>query len=300
MSRAISLTTEQIEQFVEEFRKSLVDGNFSDGGVKFQKELPKATARAKIFFTPMAWIKQSMLLDTCDKEVAWHGVAERIDGEEAAYLISDIVVYPQTVTASTVDMDTEKYAVWLQEHIEADDERFNNLRMQAHSHVNMGVTPSSVDMTHQKDIIRMMRDGSFYIFMIYNKRREFYVRIIDKQKNLEFEKSDINVYITDTADFAKEIKDNVVSRTYSYGGYTPPAPTGSKSITSEETPKTDSKKESPKKEKQSEDKPIVKFQANAENNEKTEPVPFRNNAYNFEDEWYDEYGDWNSRYMRGW
>lgn len=297
MSRAISLTTEQIEQFVEEFRKSLVDGNFSDGGVKFQKELPKATARAKIFFTPMAWIKQSMLLDTCDKEVAWHGVAERIDGEEAAYLISDIVVYPQTVTASTVDMDTEKYAVWLQEHIEADDERFNNLRMQAHSHVNMGVTPSSVDMTHQKDIIRMMRDGSFYIFMIYNKRREFYVRIIDKQKNLEFEKSDINVYITDTADFAKEIKDNVVSRTYnySYGSTTiiggksdDPKPAAEK--------KDEPKKDEPKKELPSGDKPIVKFGEK----KKEEPAPFRNNAYNFEDEWYDECGDWNSRYMRGW
>lgn len=296
MSRAISLTTEQIEQFVEEFRKSLVDGNFSDGGVKFQKELPKATARAKIFFTPMAWIKQSMLLDTCDKEVAWHGVAERIDGEEAAYLISDIVVYPQTVTASTVDMDTEKYAVWLQEHIEADDERFNNLRMQAHSHVNMGVTPSGVDMTHQKEIVRMMRDGSFYIFMIYNKRREFYARIIDKQKNLEFEKSDIDVYITDTADFAKEIKDNVVSRTYNYsygsttiiGGKSD----GPKPVTEK---KEEPKKDEPKKELPSGDKPIVKF----EDNKKNEPMSFRGNACSQYDDWCDEYDGWYDAHMRG-
>ena len=38
-----------------------------------------------------------------------------------------------------------------------------------HSHVNMGTSPSSVDLNHQEEILRMLGDNDFYIFMIWNK-----------------------------------------------------------------------------------------------------------------------------------
>lgn len=287
MSRSMSLTSEQIEQFVNEFRASLNSSNFTNGDIKFQKSLPKSTERAKIYFTPTAWVKQAMLLDTCDKEVAWHGVTERLDGQDGtAYLISDIVVYPQRVTAASVDMDPEKYAKWIQDNDE--DERFNHLRMQGHSHVNMGVTPSGTDVAHQKDILQMVGEDSFYIFMIYNKRREFYVHIFDRQKNLEFEKSDVDVYVADTADFLKEISDNVLPYAYSYTGVNKNSETQKVDTKKNEQ----SKKDKPKKKNEPEgsetkgEKPIVKFGSE-------ESSVKHDNAC---DDYDDYYGDWYDLY----
>lgn len=214
MSRSITLTDAQIEEFAEEFKKELKKSRFVDSDIKVSKTLPKSTERAKIVFSPRAWLKQTILLDNCDKEVAWHGVVDRATGEDNVYLISDVVVYPQTVTSSTVDMDTEEYAKWIQKN--DGDERFNKLLMQAHSHVNMGVTPSSTDIKHQVDIMHFVDDNSFYIFMIYNKRREHYVRIFDLQKNIAFDTADVDVMIAGVDGFFRELHDNVVERRYTY------------------------------------------------------------------------------------
>lgn len=215
MSRPITLTNEQINEIVEDFKRELTKTRYTESDIKMTRSIPKSTERAKVLFSPKAWLKQSILLDNCDKEVAWHGVAERVEGVEGnVYRITDILVYPQTVTASAVDMDTEQYAKWLQAHDE--DERFEKLHMQGHSHVNMGVTPSSVDIAHQMDILQMIGDDSFYIFIIMNKRRERYIRVFDLGKNLIFEQADIDVMIFGMNEFFDELKTNVTERKISY------------------------------------------------------------------------------------
>lgn len=111
--------------------------------------------KATVFFTPDAWAKMVTLLREFDKEVAWHGVARRGENEEAnEYIISDILVYPQTVSGASVEMDTEEYAKWIMDN--AEDDRFNNIHMQGHSHVNMAPNPSSVDLNHQEEILNML------------------------------------------------------------------------------------------------------------------------------------------------
>lgn len=226
MSRPIYLTEELKRQALEEFSKSLASLKMSDGKVTYNKSFTyKGDDKAVVLFTPVAYAKMVGLIMSFDSEVAWHGVGHRVKGEDGVYLIEDILVYPQTVSGSTVEMDTEAYAKWIMENDE--DERFNNIIMQGHSHVNFSTTPSSVDTNHQESILDQLKDG-FYIFLIWNKKLEHNTKIYDLDTNTLYENADISYGITseeyDFAGFIDEAKSRVVKKvvqpTYAYqGGY---------------------------------------------------------------------------------
>lgn len=167
-----------------------------------------------------------------DKEVAWHGIAHRCEDEEDAYIISDILVYPQEVTGATVNTDQEKYQMWLMNH---DDDVFNNIRMQGHSHVNMSTSPSTVDTSLYDRILEQLDDDMFYIFLIWNKRNEKTIKIYDLAKNVLFETADVTVSVREDdigmERFLKNAKEMVQDKKYTpvktttygnpygYGGY---------------------------------------------------------------------------------
>lgn len=227
MSRLIKMTPEYIEECRSDFEKALRLAKLSDGKLNFTKIFPSSDRKAEVFFTPSAWAKMVILINEFDKEVAWHGVAHRAGevegeatpaGQKCEYIITDILVYPQEVSAATVEMDTEKYASWLMENIE--DERFNGIRMQGHSHVRMSPTPSSVDLTHQEEILNMLGDNDFYIFMIWNKSFASNIKIYDMRENTLFENGDVTVHILDEVgnlnEFLSSAKAMVKDRVYSY------------------------------------------------------------------------------------
>lgn len=226
MSRPIKLTQDYIDECRKDFEKALQLTKLSDGKLSFTKTFTCGDRKASVYFSAEAWAKMVMLIKEFDKEVAWHGVARRGDDETLdEYIIDDIVVYPQEVTGATVEMDTEKYALWIQENIE--DERFNHIYMQGHSHVNMGTSPSSVDLNHQEEILGMLGDNDFYIFMIWNKSFASTNKIYDLKKNVMFEDKDITVKIIGQNEgldeFIKNAKDMVKIKSYTYsapGGYT--------------------------------------------------------------------------------
>lgn len=213
MSKLITMTEEMMEECRREFANSLQSAKLFDGKVKFNKIFTstKQNERATIIYTSQAWAKVVALLDYFNKEVAWHGVVERVDCEEAVYIISDIVVYPQSVTGATVSMNEETYAKWLMDNYE--DERFNHLRMQGHSHVDMATSPSGVDLTHQEEILRQLGKNDFYIFMIYNKKHQRTSKIYDLKRNTLYEEADITVRIEGFDDFLECAKALVVETT---------------------------------------------------------------------------------------
>lgn len=160
-----------------------------------------------------------ILIREFNDEVAWHGIATRCE-EKDTYLISDILVYPQEVTGTTVTTDQEKYQMWL---MGQEDDIFNNIRMQGHSHVNMATSPSSVDLNLYESILDQLSGDMFYIFMIWNKSGSKTVKIYDLRENILFETSDVTVSIKDVGDmsgFLKEAKELVQRKTYTptYGG----------------------------------------------------------------------------------
>ncbi len=224
MSKVIKLTTEQIQECRKDFDMALCTMKLADGKISFNKTITCPNEKATLYFDPIAWRKMQTLIKEFDKEVAWHGVAYRGEDEtKNEYYINDILVYPQKVTGATVNTDQEKYEMWLMQH---EDEVFNNIRMQGHSHVNMSVSPSGVDETHQSKILDQLEDDMFYIFLIWNKSGAKFIKIYDLKKNILFETSDTTVEILDDgsgvdeflADAKKMVDDKPTTPTYS-GGY---------------------------------------------------------------------------------
>lgn len=229
MSKPIKMTEQYMAECRADFEKALQLTKLADGKLNFTKVFSIADKKAVVYFTGEAWTKMVMLIKEFDKEVAWHGVARR-GGDESKdeYIITDIMVYPQSVTGASVEMDTEKYAVWLMDN--AEDERFDNIHMQGHSHVNMSTSPSSVDLNHQEEILHMLDDDDFYIFMIWNKSFTSTNKVYDLKKNTLFEDKDITIKIIggveDLDTFIKTAKDMVKTKAYTtpscggnYGGY---------------------------------------------------------------------------------
>lgn len=222
MAKIIKMTPELREEcriaFQAEFEKALAQTKFADGKLSFTKSFGTVSRKAKIYISEIAWMKMTTLLREFSKEVAWHATAYRIPGDKDEYFIKDVLVYPQTVTAATVDMDEAEYAKWLMEGVMAEDERFDHIFCQMHSHVNMSVFASGTDEQHQQEILSQLRDNDFYIFMIWNKRLEAYMRIFDMEKNILFEKEDIEwCVMDDTLGLAKFLEDSkkiVKEKTY--------------------------------------------------------------------------------------
>lgn len=230
MSKYIKLTPECIEECKKEFAQTLASGKFADGKVNFTKTLGTLDRKATIYFSEVAWLKMQTLIREFDKEVAWHGLAYRgEDPSKDEYYITDILVYPQEVTGATVTTDQTQYQTWLMQH---EDDVFNNIRMQGHSHVNMATNPSAVDTSLYERLLDQLDDTMFYIFMIWNKRKDKTIKIYDLAKNVLFETLDVAVEVMADesgiekflADAKDMVKAKVVTPTYSggYGNYTSP------------------------------------------------------------------------------
>lgn len=219
MSKLIKMTPEIKQEVLQDFINALNTKAF-EGEFEYKKTL-NTEAKATLKFADSAYIKMSALVHNFSTEIAWHGIAERLDNNE--YIIKDIIVYPQEVTGATVQADEEKYQKWL---IELDDDTFNNLRMQGHSHVNMSTTPSGVDDALYEELLAQLSDEDFYIFLIWNKKGDKWINIYDMQKNILFETKDITVEVEALAEgFITEAKALVESRPVVTKAKTPPAST---------------------------------------------------------------------------
>ena len=162
-----------------------------------------------VFILASAYIKMTSLINSSSDELAWYGVATRVKHN---YFIEDILVYPQTVTAATVDADEEKCAKWF---MELPDDVINNLKFQGHSHVNMTASPSGRDTNNWHQFANLLKPNEFMILCIGNKKGEFYWNIYDKAINIYFENKDITMCIVDDkgnsiSEWAKESVDKYI------------------------------------------------------------------------------------------
>lgn len=234
MSEIIRKPQEEITALKDKLKQEFatyIDGlSLSDGKVSFIRQYApeKSDRKAKLFCTERAWLKMQALVSEFDKEVAWHSVAKRGENQDE-YIIEDVVVYPQIVTGADVDTDDAAYASWLYGF---ENDIFNNLRMQGHSHVRMGVTPSAVDTGYWNTLLKQVEDpeapNRFYIFMILNKQGDKTIRIYDFEQNILFNTADVDLILRREEGglykFIEEAKEVVKDKTYrtpTYaGGYT--------------------------------------------------------------------------------
>ena len=229
MAKKIFATETEIAEFLRSAQAQLLaeSHNYQADGVtlNFKLKEVKDDRKATITLSAQAYMKIFALVHTYSTEVEWHGVVERTAAD--AFHIKDVLIFPHKVTSATVISDQTEYEKWLDT---LDDNTFNALRFHGHSHVNMGVTPSGVDMTYRYNILNNFGTPSetsdlFYIFLIFNKRGDISGEIYDLQNNALYSKSttadEIKIVIEDCdwlTDFLDEAK-KVVTESYGYSSY---------------------------------------------------------------------------------
>ena len=188
MSKPIILTEKMKQKAKKDFAEMLENTKMSDGKLNYTVNYKYEDSSATVWITPEAYRKILALVMEFSDEVGWHGVASRIGDNE--FVIEDIYVYPQEVTGSTVNTDQKLYTEWL---YSLDDDTFNKLRMQGHSHSNMEVSPSGVDDKHRQQILDQLEKNMFYIFQIWNKSLSVHTMIYDMKRNILYEDNDVDV-----------------------------------------------------------------------------------------------------------
>lgn len=201
---------------IEQFKNYISNHKTNTGKINFTYDYAKPDCKVKkptVIFTTEAYLKVTALVDNCSTEIGWHGLVER---KKNIFHITDILVYPQTVTGATVDSDDKEYPKWL---MNISDDDFNKLRMQGHSHVNFSTMPSGTDTNFYDKLLQSMDKNDYYIFMIINKKKELNIWIYDFKTNLIFEKEDITVDVVLQDKFLNkwydtEYKANIKQKTY--------------------------------------------------------------------------------------
>lgn len=139
------------------------------------------------------WLMIQTIVEKSKEEVGWLSCVDKsIEDGIITYNINKVYVPKQDVHAVTCEITDEG----LQELYEGfilsgQDEIVNKLRCWGHSHVNMGVSPSSQDETQ---FLEFSQNCDFFIRLIVNKQDDINISILDKENNLIIDNLDLEVY----------------------------------------------------------------------------------------------------------
>ena len=216
--KPIKLTPQAIQAAKTAFNASLESLRFQGEKLtfsynfeeEFKKAIPKNAPKPLVYMSSSTYLKMLQFVLQCDKEIAWHGTVDRKDN---SFFIKDVFLYPQKITAVTVQTDDTKYTQWAEK---LPDEVFNTMRFQGHSHVNMTTGPSGVDLTNWNEFLQNLLDDDFYIFVIMNKSQDLNIYIYDLANNLIYERADITVKVLFNKDtemgYIKEDMDTYIEK----------------------------------------------------------------------------------------
>ena len=233
--KPIRLCKEDKEKIIEEVRQKLDKDPLAGGkfeySTSFYYEKGKDFKKPTIKFTSTAWNKMRKLVEMFNKEIGWQGLIKRISDKE--WLIYDILVYKQKVSGVTVDTDDDDFNKFI---VEAwglvDIEAGESPNFQGHSHVEMSVSPSTVDLNDQATRMKGMTEG-YYVFTIQNKKGDSSWWIYDFDNNVMYDTKEIEIEVegdeyTKFAEAAKQLVSDTYKYIPTYGGYGKTANTISK------------------------------------------------------------------------
>ncbi len=207
MAKKIFVSDDDIRQMLERATSQLKKEKFQSGNVELSMPITSDDRKAELKFSAKAWFKMYALVHKYSTEVEWHGTVERCN--ESTFLVKDVLIFPHEVSGATVVSDQKAYEEWLDS---LDDDTFNAIRFHGHSHVNMQVNPSSVDMGYRKNMLNNFgtptgNDDYFYIFIITNKKGDMSSEIYDLTNNALYGTADIKI----TVESLDGIRQNIAS-----------------------------------------------------------------------------------------
>lgn len=178
--------------------------------------------RAILEFTPLAWTKMWLLVDYFDSEVAWAGVCERMADDPLRIVVTDILLHKQTVTGGTVRTDQQEYEEWLDDIAETNPDLFFKISMHGHSHYTMAPRPSGLDEALQDDISGQLSGDMFYVFLIVNRGRRMWAKIVDNKTETTYYSDQIMWRVCsdtfDSVEFFNEADSLIEEEPYHGGG----------------------------------------------------------------------------------
>ena len=149
----------------------------------------KKTGEAKItlakkpivLFSSDAILKMKLYTKEVNDEVGWLGTVNKIGNN---YYVSDVFLFEQDVHGTTTEITPEGLTTFAEEILKEEDgiEKWNNMKLWGHSHVNMGVFASSQD---DKQIKELKANTDFFIRVIMNKKDEIKIDITDDDVAIE-------------------------------------------------------------------------------------------------------------------
>ena len=152
-----------------------------------QSSLQETDEVARLTFSDAAMVKMLYLIMKCPKEVGWQGTVEKVG--KGKYFIDDIFTYPQATSSASIWIDDLRFGKWQAGICLEDPEYFDSIRFHGHSHVNMATFASCTDRELQDSWIELLQENQFYIFLIINKRAEFWCKIADREDGVIYKKA---------------------------------------------------------------------------------------------------------------
>lgn len=175
------------------------------------------TLEPRVFYTTEAWHTIQYLVRTCKEEVGWLGFVEDLGNMD--YLIDRIVVPKQSVTGVTTDIEADDLPEMLVNLIQEGMDP-GKLYYWGHSHVNMGVGPSTQD---ERQVGEYIENNAVFIRGIYNKRGEakvdvFLRDIAEVYQCVEHTPLHDIIPTELQRQLDKTLRDNVKPKAYNFGG----------------------------------------------------------------------------------
>lgn len=183
--------------------------------ISVANSLVDSKLKSRLVFSKVATKKMLYLLIGSSKEVGWHGFVNKL--EKGVYYVTDIVIYPQETTSTSIHCDTTEYGLWQQNLCLKCPEEFEKLRLHGHSHVNMACFPSTTDKDLQDDGIEMLQENGFYIWLIANKNLNYWAKIADREDGVVYKEVSLIFEDEDWANLSIEYSANVDKEGYEDG-----------------------------------------------------------------------------------
>lgn len=138
----------------------------------------KVNRMPTVYFSDYAWAQLWTIINYCKDEVGWYGLVDETQGGD--YIIAEIFVPEQKVSAATTDIESEAMGK-LAAELEAAGKDSSKLRYWGHSHVNMSVRPSGTD---EDQIQEYLDHVDWFIRGIHNKKGDSKVDVYDVENNV--------------------------------------------------------------------------------------------------------------------
>lgn len=162
--------------------------------------------RYRIEYSVKAYEKIQFIVHHQDIEISWHGF---VTMKKNKIVINDIIIYPQQTSSARIETDDTEYARFVGR---LKPEEVSSMRYQGHSHVNMGVAPSTTDYDYYRGVIKNTGKG-IQVFGIFNKKEDMIHMIIDIDTQ-EVYVPKVIIPPTQFHDILNDIKDNISSIKY--------------------------------------------------------------------------------------